>query len=97
MTLVLLAVKLLLTPTEGGVLTVVVLSPERTTPRSTDPLLTLLDGSPNLWLPQDSAAGVSFNCPMPLVSPSHSQSSLRIMVPPRRTSTLSLSSRRTSI
>jgi hypothetical protein len=45
---VLLAERSSSTHTVDGVLTVVELSPERISPRSTDPLRTLLDGSPSL-------------------------------------------------
>jgi hypothetical protein len=56
---VLLAARSLLTPTVAGVPTVVVLSPERTTARSTVPLPTSPVGSPNLSSTPSSLADKS--------------------------------------
>lgn len=57
--------------------------PEKITPRSTDLLLTLLDGLQSHWSLLASAAGALFNCHMPLGSQSHSPSLSSIMVQPK--------------
>ena len=93
------AVRSLSTHTEDGVPTVVVPSPGRITPRSTDLLRTSLAGSQSPWLPLVSSAGVLFSCPMLLVLLSLYLSSLRTMaLPPAAglSKTWSSLSRRTS-
>jgi hypothetical protein len=74
--LVSLAERLSSTHTEDGVLTVVVPSLVRISPRSIDLLHTSPVGSPNLWFTLSSLAVPSSNSHMPSVSPSHFLSSL---------------------
>jgi hypothetical protein len=68
--LVSLAERSLLTPTVDGVLTVVVLSPERISPRSIDQLPTLPAGSRSPSSTPSSLAVHLSNFPTPLVLPS---------------------------
>jgi len=96
--LVSLAERSLLTHTVDGVLTVVVLSPERISPRLTDLPHTLPVGLLSPWSTLSSPAVHSSNYHTPLVSRSHSPSTLIPTVPPiRPLPSSSRSSTRTSI
>jgi hypothetical protein len=84
--------------TVDGVLTVVVLSPERISLRSIDLPPTLADGLQNLWSTPSFADVLSSNSHTPSVSPSHSPSSSTATVPlPEPLMSLLRSSETTSI